>query len=65
MVNILGDLEKHAGLLAKRKGEKIQGNSNMTITHQIENKKRNGKCTVCKSSKHRTPKLYRGELERK
>ncbi|MBN3492236.1 DUF4150 domain-containing protein [Vibrio neptunius] len=65
MGKIMGDLEGLADKLAKRKGGKIQGRPNMTLSKQVESKKRRGKCTVCKSSEHRTPKVYRGELERK
>ena len=65
MGKIMGDLEGLADKLAKRKGGKIQGRPNMTLSKQVESKKRKGKCTVCKSSEHRTPKVYRGELKRK
>ena len=65
MSKIMGDLEGLADKLAKRKGDTIKGRANMTLSKEVESKKRKGKCTVCKSSKHRTPKLYRGELKRK
>lgn len=62
---ILGDLEALANKLIKRPERKIEGHPDTTLSQEIESKKRHGKCRCCHSSKHRTPKLFHGELERK
>ncbi len=61
-VDVLQDFEQLAGKLAKRDLGKFSGRSGTTLTMKKSQVKRDGKCRFCQSSKHNTPRLYRGEI---
>ncbi|MGN2719720.1 DUF4150 domain-containing protein [Aliivibrio fischeri] len=62
MVDVLQDYDKLADKLIKRPMGSIKGKGNETLTMTKTNVKRNGKCRLCHSDEHKTPKLYRGEV---
>ena len=62
MVDVLQDYDKLADKLIKRPLGSVKGKGNETLTMTKTNVKRSGKCRLCQSDKHKTPKLYRGEV---
>ena len=51
-----------ADKLIKRPLGSVKGKGRETLTMTKTNVKRSGKCRLCQSDKHKTPKLYRGEV---
>ncbi len=63
LVDILPDYDKLAGHLALRRKSAIP-DKRVNDTAQVkEHEPRNGKCRLCKSEEHNTPRLYRGEID--
>ncbi len=62
MVDVLQDYDKLADKLIKRPLGSVKGKGRETLTMTKTNVKRSGKCRLCQSDKHKTPKLYRGEV---
>ncbi|NOI18689.1 hypothetical protein F0223_10640, partial [Vibrio coralliilyticus] len=64
LVDILPDYDKLAGHLALRRKSAIPDKRvNDTAQVKEEHEPRNGKCRLCKSEEHNTPRLYRGEID--
>ncbi|ENK1255130.1 DUF4150 domain-containing protein [Vibrio vulnificus] len=64
LVDILPDYDKLAGHLALRRKSAIPDKRvNDTAQVKEEHEPRKGKCRLCKSEEHNTPRLYRGEIE--
>ncbi|SGY92376.1 Putative uncharacterized protein [Moritella viscosa] len=63
LVDVLQDYDKLADKLIRRPLGTTKGRGNETITMTKANIKRDGKCRLCQSNKHRTPRYGRGELE--
>lgn len=63
LTDILPDYDTLAGHLALRRKSTIP-NKRVNDTAQLEEKHhpRNGQCRLCKSEKHKTPRVYRGEI---
>ncbi|WP_456294958.1 DUF4150 domain-containing protein [Vibrio sp. AK197] len=64
LVDILPDYEKLAESLSLRRKAALS-NKKVNNTHKYEEEReaRNGKCRFCHSSEHKTPRLYRGEID--
>ncbi|UTZ29099.1 DUF4150 domain-containing protein [Vibrio campbellii] len=64
LVEILPSYEKLAENLALRRKPPIANRkTNNTVEDKEKHDSRDGACRVCKSSEHKTPRLYRGEIE--
>lgn len=63
LVDILPDYDKLAGYLALRPKSAISNNKvNQTTQVKQQSQPRNGQCRLCKSDQHKTPRVYRGEI---
>ncbi len=62
MLETLHHYEKLVDKLINRPMNKIKGKANKTLTAIKYNIKRNKKCRLCLSDKHKTPKSFNGEV---
>ena len=60
MIDVLKDYDKLVSKLIKRPLGTLKGKGNKTLTMTKLNIIRNGKCRLCQSDKHKTPKSHRG-----
>lgn len=62
MIDVLQDYNKLASKLINRPLGLVKGKGRETLTMTKTNVKRSGKCRLCQSDKHKTPRYKRGEL---